>query len=539
MKLTRILWLLMVLLMNTNWILSQTIYISGTINSDTTWNADTIKIIGDVTVDTGIVLSILPGTYIEAQGYYRIDVHGSILAVGEPSDSIWFTVNDTTDFWQDTTSLAGGWGGINISRDFNAPDTSRFEYCAIQYGKKYDDYAGITKGGAVFVKEYGGLIIKSCTFSNNMVICYVCGIDGAYGGSIYCFKTAYVFIDSCRFFKNRSFDHGGAIHIGNACVSTTISNNLFTNNIAYWFEYIGGGWTIIGGTGAAISLSSNGLYTSIISNNQCFNNKSLGASIYTSTKNALVYNNVICNNWGPGIMDGSQLSHVRYFNNTIVNNQSKNGGIHLISNAHVYNNIVWNNVNYPGQVIDQIYIDQGQHPDLFYNCVQYGDGGDGAVFEYPEFVDPSSGIGLGYDGLLADWSLLDESPCINTGTHDTTGLKIPEFDVLGNPRIYGNRIEIGAFENQFVWTFIDKNPSYHQLCTIYPNPGSDYCISIVGAQHPLASVAFYDVGGKQVLHQTLFQSQTRINTTSLQTGTHIYRFYAKGQLIGSGKWIKQ
>lgn len=516
--------------------MSQTIYVAGGINSNTTWNADTVKIIGDVVVDTGIILTILPGTYLEAQGYYRIDVHGSILAVGEPMDSICFTVDDTTSFWLDTTSVAGGWGGINITSDINSLDSSKFEYCKIQYGKRYDNYSGNIKGGSIYVKDYGGLIIKSCTFSNNMVICYEVGVDGACGGAIYCAKTANVFIDSNVFSRNRSFDHGGAIHIGSTCLSTTISNNLFLNNSAFWIDY-SGGWVCMGGVGAAVCISDLGISIPKVFSNKCFNNKSLNASIYTSIKNALVYNNVICNNWGPGIMDGSQLSHVRYFNNTIVNNQSYNGGILLISNAHAFNNIVWNNVEYPGQVKDQIEKGMGQNPDLFYNCVQYGDGGDSAIYEYPEFVSPSAGIGLGYDGSLADWSLVDESPCINTGTPDTAGLKIPEYDVLGNPRIYGNRIEIGAFENQNVWTSIHTTYSCPQVYKVFPNPGYDE-IHLTPSNHSI-SFELLTLTGQTVLRENLFEPNIVLLPETISSGVYIYRIMDKNNTtIQLGKWIK-
>ena len=43
---------------------------------------------------------------------------------------------------------------------------------------------------------------------------------------------------------------------------------------------------------------------------------------------------------------------------------------------------------------------------LKYNCVQYGDGGQGAIFDYPEFVNPTEGVGLDYNGSLSHLTLL-------------------------------------------------------------------------------------------------------------------------------------
>jgi hypothetical protein len=44
------------------------------------------------------------------------------------------------------------------------------------------------------------------------------------------------------------------------------------------------------------------------------------------------------------------------------------------------------------------------------------------------------------------YSLSSSSPCINAGTPDTTGLNLPEYDLAGNPRIYQDVVDIGAYE---------------------------------------------------------------------------------------------
>lgn len=72
-----------------------------------------------------------------------------------------------------------------------------------------------------------------------------------------------------------------------------------------------------------------------------------------------------------------------------------------------------------------------------------------------------------------------------------------------------------------------------------PNPGSDYFIAIVGTQHSIATLYLYDIAGRQIFEQKLYQTQTRINSESIPSGTYIYRFIASGKEIGSGKWVKQ
>ena len=66
------------------------------------------------------------------------------------------------------------------------------------------------------------------------------------------------------------------------------------------------------------------------------------------------------------------------------------------------------------------------------------------------------------------------SPCINTGTPDTTWLNLPPYDLAGNWRIWNNRIDMGCFEyDSEPWVGNDDplSPELNQLSLInYPNP---------------------------------------------------------------------
>ncbi|MEA3444652.1 MAG: T9SS type A sorting domain-containing protein [Bacteroidota bacterium] len=61
-------------------------------------------------------------------------------------------------------------------------------------------------------------------------------------------------------------------------------------------------------------------------------------------------------------------------------------------------------------------------------------------------MSPSSGTGSGYDALSANWSLYPESPCVNAGTPDTTGLALPTTDLGDGARIQNDTIDMGAYE---------------------------------------------------------------------------------------------
>jgi len=246
----------------------------------------------------------------------------------------------------------------------------------------------------------------------------------------------------------------------------------------------------------------------------------------------------MCNNRGAGIADGHQLSTSRVYNNTIVNNYVAFGGIELFSQARVYNNICWSNEHDPGMGDDQIYIDPIlSNPHLFYNCVQYGQGGDSAIYANPEFVNPSQGAGLLYNGYLADWSLLDTSPCVNRGTPDTTGLFIPEYDIEGNLRIYGNRIEMGAYENQNVWLNADNYSFPYSKVQVFPNPGHNF-LTIISSEYPFR-FELTDIHGVCVINQNFYEHTNTIRSERVESGLYFYKIFdGEHTLMSAGKWIK-
>ena len=70
----------------------------GEINTDVVWSVDTVFVEGSVKVNDGSKLTITAGTLVEFHGHYKLKILGRLLAVGTESDSIIFTVDDTTGF---------------------------------------------------------------------------------------------------------------------------------------------------------------------------------------------------------------------------------------------------------------------------------------------------------------------------------------------------------------------------------------------------------------------------------------------------------
>jgi hypothetical protein len=78
-----------------------------------------------------------------------------------------------------------------------------------------------------------------------------------------------------------------------------------------------------------------------------------------------------------------------------------------------------------------------------------------------------------------------------------------------------------------------------QDAILCPNPGDAYCVAILAAQQPEATLLIYDLSGRIMLEQQLNQYRTRILTAELPAGTYVYQFLSREKIIGSGKWVKR
>jgi len=134
--------------------------VSGNVTGS--WTADTVLVEGNLVIPQGETLDISPGTFIQFQSYYRIDVHGSIKAIGLPGDTILFTIRDTSNFMAQTQGR-GGWSGIRFRQVANTEDSSVFSYCRFEFSKATEDSAN-SYGGAIFAHAFDKLRIVNCLF---------------------------------------------------------------------------------------------------------------------------------------------------------------------------------------------------------------------------------------------------------------------------------------------------------------------------------------------------------------------------------------
>jgi hypothetical protein len=90
---------------------AQTIVAPGEVSGTWEQSKSPYQITGNIYVSNDSTLIIEPGVRVEFLGHYELKVMGRLLAEGTQTDSILFTVNDTTGFFESDTSL-GGWYGI-------------------------------------------------------------------------------------------------------------------------------------------------------------------------------------------------------------------------------------------------------------------------------------------------------------------------------------------------------------------------------------------------------------------------------------------
>nr|NQU94066.1 T9SS type A sorting domain-containing protein [Bacteroidota bacterium] len=319
------------------------------------------------------------------------------------------------------------------------------------------------------------------------------------GGGIYVWQSELV-ISNNEFKDNYSARHGGAIHLEQS--NTLVVNNIISGNSS---GMLGGG------------ICCGAASTGNIMNNLIVDNIAMfGGGIFLSEVPYQIVNNTICLN---SAIDG--------------------GGIWCANGAsiEVVNSILWNNA--ADSTGNQIYLSYCQ-----------------ADFNYCDIQEGEPGIHIGRlvtltyeDNLETDpqflnsgehpCSLSNGSECIDAGTPDTNGLFLPEFDLAGNPRINGGRIDIGAYEWPGIVGIGDDTPLPKRLILgqNYPNPFSLTTLICYNLpEQSNVNIVIYDMFGRKVRQlinstQDAGYKSIRWNATDdfgrpVYSGTFLYRLQA-------------
>lgn len=404
----------------------QVVSYCGNISQNTTWNADTVKILCDIIIESGATLNIVPGVIVQSQGSYKISVKGRILALGSFDENIVFTAkNETT-----------GWKGIHLDTINVVNDSSIFTFCRIQWVNNLP-----SEDGSIVIRNSSKVMINNGYITDNVA---------RNGGGISIFGSSPRIINTTIYgnYTDPSVGKGGAVYIGIG--SSPVFDNLL---VAYNYAFSGGGFYC--------EQSQITMNNTFICNNS---STTYGAGIYSDTCVLTLKNCVIVNNEADNIGGGlySIRSSPTIINSNIVNNQGDLGGggiVVLKSYLEAYNSIFYGNTN--ASFIDhQVYVFDTLSVTSFYYCdikddtsgfdfqsgVDFSGNYIGNIDTLPGFIDPSDLPGSSGNGQTADWALDGCSPLFNMGDNDTNGLSLPTFDFEGYQRIYSGIIDIGAYE---------------------------------------------------------------------------------------------
>lgn len=247
-----------------------------------------------------------------------------------------------------------------------------------------------------WINETTSFKAVNCTFSNNTSTG-----STAFSAGLYVMSSGDITVENCRFF-----------------------NNTATGNT--WYGY------------ASALITTD--YNDQIGNTYIHNN--------------IFYNNQINNGRCTYYASSVPTSTIEFTNNTVVNNIS-DYGCGFKGNAYCQNNIMRNPGNYEiGLFYDTVF----NIPANLYASYNNIEGGESAIYSnhganvvnwLEGNLDEDSQFLLSGDD---PYQLTELSPCIDSGTPDTTGFYLPPWDLLYNERIWdgdGNGesiIDMGCYE---------------------------------------------------------------------------------------------
>ncbi|MDP8323317.1 MAG: choice-of-anchor Q domain-containing protein, partial [Candidatus Stygibacter australis] len=175
--------------------------------------------------------------------------------------------------------------------------------------------------------------------------------------------------------------------------------------------------------------------------------------------------------YGP---DATRYAVTNFINCTLMNNSIVPFNNHAFAKAfeggemNFYNSIIYGNVGTQLN-LDTNGWDNPSTATISHTLLQ--DGETGIVHQGDTILNWMDG-NLDCDPMLnEDYIPLVGSPVIDAGTLDLPeGIELPETDVYGNPRIYGNGVDMGAVEWQGTENSSDEISVLPDELIIYPNP---------------------------------------------------------------------
>lgn len=203
-------------------------YLSGLIDESLNLTASEIHVTDNVTISDGVILSFEAGCKVIFDGYYKIDVKGTIFAEGTADNRIEFSSIDGNFFGYNSDEFAA-WNGIEFNKPDNNNVKSKFSYCIFQNSKAIGDNDLLDNCGAVFrATSYSNIRIENSIFKSNYAI---------FGGCFYLNMGSDIEFINNLVYENKAYTSGsmGVINYSNPRIynNTIINNEVLNENVNF------------------------------------------------------------------------------------------------------------------------------------------------------------------------------------------------------------------------------------------------------------------------------------------------------------------
>jgi len=481
----------------------------------------------DASIDADTVL-VQPGTYLE-----NINYNGKNITVA----SLFLTTQDTTYISQTVINRYLNFSvvrfingetmdavltGFTITNG-NAQDGGGIAINGSSPTIKYNVITGNTAaniGGGVFVTGNSSPVLFNNDICNN--------ISESMSGAMSIMNssaTSHCIVEKCRIYGNTAVVNAGGLGILNSnvdIIDCTISGNTTDGD--------GGGIVVTGAEADIINCIISG------------NNTENGGGVALSGANSDIINCTISGNsaiYGGGISLSS--SDVTIINSIVEGNAALQGnGIYFSQPGNVdieFNDFFNGGYDFSGDIPTGLgdntgFNIYGTACDEFFN-----------IYEDPVFAGAGD----------HPFSLLGDSPCIDAGVQDTSGLNLPFFDIIGNERILDGRVDGFAYIDMGAYEF-DPDPSSVEQYDIpvadlklsnYPNPfnpTTTISFTLTTENTEKAEMVIYNLKGQKIISfdntqfvtmsgvegmQTVTWNGTDDNNQPVSSGIYFYRLKAE------------